>query len=138
MPVCPYGHKLRRQILGDMKELSAPLALLRGFYFALMTLLFGMLQDQRFPHSHTPHPGLLITTGFALFVGAVALSDAWAWAGKIGPARRLAWRAFGMAVWSLLSAGVACHALYFKWADPAEAACGRQALRLFGLVFRRP
>lgn len=75
--------------------------------------------------------------GIALVIGIVGLSDAWLWAGMNGPVHRLTTRAFGIGLGSVIPAVVAGHALYFKWANSAEAAFVQGMINLVDLAWRR-
>lgn len=130
MPVCPAGHKLRTQFLGDLTDLSLGLALLRGLALSIVAILFGILQDLGRRRTVIPCLGMAVLAGFMVIIGLNDLADAWRWSGKGGPVYRLTPRAFGMALGFLVPALVAMHALYFRWAGSLEHAVNHLLLAL--------
>ena len=136
-PVCPAGHKLRRQVLGNLTELNLPLAFLRGLCISVAALVMAILDDLRLTASEGPHLGLMMMAGLGLVFGTIAFTDAWIWAGLIGPVHRLASRACGVALGFAVPAIVASHALYFHWAAAAEAAFGEALLHLLEPLLQR-
>ncbi len=115
MPICPLGHKLRSIVLGNLTELTLPLAFLRGLGGCGLALALGILEDFRSTRMGSPHLGLMLMTGGGLVFGMIAFIDAWRWAGANGPVHRLTSRACGIALGSAVPAVVATHALYFHW-----------------------
>jgi hypothetical protein len=130
VPTCPSGHRLRTEILGNLTAAPLIVPLLRTGFASFLGLVAGMLEDLRGLRSLYPHFGLVLMTIVVSILGIIALGKAWSWAGMNGPVNRLTARAFGSALGYLLPSIIACHALYFRWADALEAALTRGILTL--------
>lgn len=138
LPICPSGHILQSRVLGGLKELSLPSALLRGLAFSCALLAVGVLQDSA-PYTGRRAVGLLGMDASMLIVGVTALCRAWIWAGMEGPVRRLTPRALGMAVGYLVPVIPASNELYFHWTHFAAGPSGRLLTglsQLIDLIFR--
>lgn len=134
VPVCPAGHCLRSQVLGNLSEMPLAGALARALAFSAIGLWLGLAEDSRLGLTGGPHVAVKIMTAVAFAIGIIALGDAWLWAGRSGPVHRLTGRALGTAAGYLVPAIAGCHALYFHWAEPVQMAYGRAVAQLFRAV----
>lgn len=133
VPTCPAGHSLRSRVLGNLKELSFPWALLRGLTLSGVLLTLGVWQDwQR--EAGRRAVGLLGMDALMLAIGLVAFWHAWIWAGMEGAARRLTPRALGMAVGYLAPVIPATNELYFHWTHFAHGPSGKLFVSLSKLA----
>ena len=130
VPICPSGHRLRTEILGNLTAVPLIVALLRAGFFSCLGLVIGMLKDLQFARTIYPRLGLVVMTAVLSILGIIALGKAWSWTGMQGPANRLADRALGSALGYLLPVIIPCHALYFSWADVLEAGLEQRILDL--------
>ena len=134
IPTCERGHRLRRQILGNLTELPLAAAFLRGLAVSTLAILLGALRDIRLAGTKWPHLALMAMAATSLVCGAVAFYYAWVWAGLNGPVRRLTTRACGTAFGYAVPVLIVSHGLYFHWLDPVGAACVRGMIHLLEIV----
>ena len=132
-PVCANGHRLRNGLLGDLRQVSAWRAFLRGFLVCGAALCFALVEDALTPAT-TSDWRLRVFTATGLLVGALTFHYAWKWGVRSGPVHRLATRAVGVALGFLAPALVASHALYFEWAPQVQTVCAHGLWRAAAFV----
>ena len=86
---------------------------------------FGHTRQGR-PATDGSHPYLKFMIGFAVLGAVMAFGDAWSWAGRSGPVKRLTALAFGTGFGFAIPAVIAVHGLYFGWLDPVAVVLGRE------------